>query len=465
MTQSVRPPTLVEALAPIVLTMGILMYQIFVLAGPPHIPLALGTAITAAFGLSRGQHWTSMQTSIVEAAATAIPVIFIFFLVGMTIGTWILSGTVPLLIALGSDWIGSTAFLPVSCIVCAIVSVFTGTSWGTVGTMGLALMAIGETLGLPAPITAGAVVSGAWFGDKLSPLSDTTNYTAAIAGAKLYAHIRNLLPTTVPSLVLAIVLYAAIGVGYGSSAAGSGSTMPTAATLEALFRLNFWVLLPPLVIAFTIARKIPPIPGIFLGVMTASVVAVVVQGASLGDVADTMMNGYVSETGDAQIDELLSKGGLMSMMWVISLILIALALGGALQGTGCLQTIIENLLRHLRGRGQLITGALLTTMGFNLASNAFVAYTIPGRIFADAFRQERLAPVVLSRVMEDGATMSAPLIPWNSGGAFVAGALGVPTLLYAPFAFANWFAPLFSLLWAWTGFFLPTLEEGSGESE
>ena len=454
------PTTLTAALAPIAITMALLVYQIFVLGGAPHVPLLLGIAVTATLGLYRGSRWSDIQQGIVDSAASAIPVVFIFFLVGMTISTWILSGTVPLLITLGITWINSSAFLPVTCVVCALVSVFTGTSWGTVGTMGLALMAIGGTLSIPAPITAGAVVSGAWFGDKVSPLSDTTNYTAAIAGADLYDHIRNLLPTTLPSLLLALLAYAWLGSAYTASNSDLADSDHIAAALDSLFVLDVWVLIPPLVIAVTIARRIPPIPGIFLGVLAASMVAVIVQGASMGEVSDAMMNGYVSSTGDAQVDKLLSKGGLISMMWVISLVLIALAFGGALEKTGCLQAIVRSLLRVLSGRSQLITGALLTTLGFNLASNAFVAYTIPGRIFGDAFRKERLAPSALSRVMEDGATMSAPLIPWNSGGAFVAGALGVPTVLYAPFAFANWLAPLFSLLWAWTGFFIPVLEDG-----
>ena len=455
-----KPMPLAAALAPVVFTMALLMYQIFALRGAPHIPLLLGTAITAAFGLHRGYRWTVLQKGIVDAAASAIPVAIIFFLVGMTISTWILSGTVPLLIAFGVNWINASAFLPVSCIVCALVSVFTGTSWGTVGTMGLALMAVGSALGIPAPVTAGAVVSGAWFGDKISPLSDTTNYTAAIAGADLYTHIRNLLPTTLPSMLVALIAYGFAGAAYTDNGAGLSESGPVSEILNANFVLNAWVLLPPLVIAVTIVRRVPPIPGIFLGVLAACVVAVLVQDASPGDVSASMMNGYVSESGDAQIDRVLSRGGLMSMMWVISLVIIALGFGGALETTGCLDAIVRRLLGALKGRAQLITGALITTFGFNLASNAFVAYTIPGRIFSGAFAKESLAPSALSRVMEDGATMSAPLIPWNSGGAFVSGTLGVPTVLYAPFAFANWLAPLFSLLWAWTGFFIAELDDG-----
>ena len=376
--------------------------QIFVLSGPPHIPLILGTGIAALFGLVRGCRWGDIQEGIVSAAATSIPVVFIFLLVGMTIGTWILAGTVPLMITLGVKWISLSAFLPVCCR--AVVSVFTGTSWGTVGTLGLALMAIGASLDIPPAITAGAVVSGAWFGDKISPLSDTTNYTAAVAGTDLYTHIRNLIPTTLPSLVAGSV-----------DLRGPGFCL--------CFRVRQYC------VSGRHRRSAEQLVQAECFRAVSACGPLSVQGASFADVAHAMMNGFVSDTGNTQIDALLTKGGLMSMMWVISLIIIALAFGGALEKTGCLETIVRELLGRLQGRAQLITGALLTTFGFNLASNAFVAYTIPGRLFADAFAAESLAPAALSRVMEDGATMSAPLIPWNSGGAFVSGALGVPARL------------------------------------
>lgn len=455
MTSKARKPSVGAALLPIGATLGILIYHIFVNQGGPHIPLILGILLTTLFGLAHGYDWTEMQEGMVENIAISVPVLGIFFAVGMTISTWILCGTVPFLTRIGLTILSPTAFLPVTCVVCAVVSVFTGTSWGTVGTLGLALLGIGEGIGVPAHLTAGAVVSGAWFGDKMSPLSDTTNFASAIVGADLYAHIRNMLPSTIPAMLIALILYSVIGFKFTSDVIQADNLAILTDLIDATFTLNVLVLIPPIVILITIVRKIPALPGIFLGVIAAGLVAIIVQGSSPGEVMKTMMTGYASNTGNEQLDTLLSKGGIMSMMWVISLIMIAMAFGGVLEKTQCLSVIIRALLRKLSTRPSLISAALLSAFGFNLSSNAFIAYTVPGRMYAPAFRGMGLSTTNLSRVLEDGATMSAPLIPWNSGAVYVSGTLGVPALLYAPFAFANWIAPLFDLLWAWTGYFIP----------
>ena len=457
--RTVQEPSVGAALLPIGATMGLLIYHIFVNQGGPHIPLILGIFITTLLGLRRGFCWAEIQDGIVANVAISVPVLGIFFAVGMTISTWIMCGTVPFITELGLTILQPSAFLPVTCLVCAIVSVFTGTSWGTVGTLGLALVGIGEGMGVPMHLTAGAVVSGAWFGDKMSPLSDTTNYAAAIVGADLYAHIRNMLPSTIPAMVIALVLYAIIGVKYGGDTLQDEDMQVLTNLIDATFTLNLFVLIPPVVILITVIRKVPALPGIFLGVVAAGIVAIIVQGASPGDVMKTMMNGYVSNSGNEQLDALLSKGGIMSMMWVVSLVMIAMAFGAALETTKCLSVIIRAILNRISRRSSLITAALLSSFGFNLCSNAFIAYTVPGRMFAPAFRGMRLATTNLSRVLEDGATMSAPLIPWNSGAVYVSGTLGIPTVLYAPFAFANWIAPLFDLIWAWTGYFTPNASE------
>lgn len=459
MTSNGRPPTVVGALLPIVITMGILMYHIFVNQGAPHIPLILGIFITTLFGLAHRFKWADIQAGIVGNVAVSVPVLGIMITVGMTISTWILCGTVPLLTKLGLIVLAPATFLPLTCIVCAIVSVATGTSWGTVGTLGLALLGVGEGMGIPMALTAGAIVSGAWFGDKMSPLSDTTNFAAAIVGADLYAHIRNMLPSTVPAMLIALVIYSILGGKYADHALGDADLATLISLIDTSFVLNILVLLPPVVILVTVLRKTPALPGIFLGVIAAGLIAIVVQGASPGEVMQTMMTGYVSDTGNDRLDTLLSKGGIMSMMWVVSLIMIAMAFGGVLEKTGCLDVIVKAILAKLSGRTSLIMASLLTTFGFNLSSNAFVAYTVPGRMFAPAFRGMRLSTTNLSRLLEDGATMTAPLIPWNSGAVFVSGTLGIPTILYAPFAFANWIAPLFDLLWAWTGHFIPSATE------
>ncbi|MBT8080450.1 MAG: Na+/H+ antiporter NhaC [Gammaproteobacteria bacterium] len=459
MTDHPRSPSLTGALLPIVVTMGLLVYHIFANQGAPHIPLVLGIFVATLFGLSRGFNWSEIQDGIVGNVAISVPVLGIMITVGMTISTWILCGTVPFLTRLGLTILAPTMFLPVTCIVCAIVSVATGTSWGTVGTIGLALLGVGDSMGIPVSLTAGAIVSGAWFGDKMSPLSDTTNFAAAIVGADLYAHIRNMLPSTIPAMLIALLLYAFVGGKYADNALQGHQLETLVRSIDASFSLNFLIFIPPAVILVTVIRKMPALPGIFLGVIAAGIVAMTVQGATAGEVMSTMMTGYQSDTGNAQLDALLSKGGVMSMMWVISLIMIAMAFGGVLEKTRCLDVIVRAILSKMTGRASLITASLLASFGFNLSSNAFVAYTVPGRMFAPAFRGMGLSTTNLSRLLEDGATMTAPLIPWNSGAVFVSRTLGIPTLLYAPFAFANWIAPLFDLLWGWTGYFVPHASE------
>lgn len=447
------------ALLPIILTAALLMYVLFVLKGGPHIPLLLGCAITALIGVYRGTCWQDVQTAMIKNIAESLPVLGIFMLVGMTISSWIAAGTVPFLTAQGIALISPDWFLPATCLLCALVSVFTGTSWGTVGTIGLALMGMAEVLGISPALCAGAIVSGAWFGDKMSPLSDTTNFTAAIARVDLYAHIRNMIPSTLPAMCLAMFIYYWLGPDTSTEALNDGALASLSASLEKQFDLAWWVLIPPGVIALTIYCRLPAIPGIFFGVVAACIVAVAGQGVSLESLVQLLMNGFKSHTGQPGLDALLSKGGLMSMMWVISLIILAMALGGALQATGSLETLLQALLKIANTRFRLVVVTLLAALGFNFASNAFIAYTLPGRMLLPAYQQRGLSGANLSRLLEDGATMSAPLIPWNSGGVFVAGTLGIPTLMYAPFAFANWFAPLFDLLWAALNWFMPTSNE------
>lgn len=451
----IEKPSVLLALLPIAVTLVILMVQIFVYEGAPHIPLALGILITAVLSLMRGYSWTFMQEAMTEVVATAIPVFGVLLTIGMIIGTWILCGTVPLLIDYGLAILSPGIFLPAACIICSFISLATGTSWGTAGTVGLALMGIGEGLGVPMYLTAGAVVSGAFFGDKMSPLSDTTNFAPAVCGTDLYSHIRNMLPSTVPAMTIAIILYAWLGRRYADNALEGETLVLITETLNQNFTLNVLLLVPPIVVLACAIMRVAALPGLFLGVMAAAVIAVLVQGATPGEVMAAMMDGYKSATGVEYVDNLLSKGGMMSMAWVTLLMLIALAYSGLLEKTRCLEAILEGILKRVHGRARLVTATVLSSLGFSITSDIYVALTVPGRLFSPAFRGLGLSTTNVSRIIEDGGTLAAPLIPWNSGGVFVAGALGVPTLLYAPFAFANWLSPLFDLLWGWTGFFVP----------
>lgn len=450
-------PTLLMAVLPIVLTMALLMVQLFVFDDfTPHVPLAIGILITGIFAWKRGYRWPNIADGMYHVASVGLPSLAILMTVGMIIGVWILSGTVPVLIYYGLAILSPGIFLFAACLVCAIISLATGTSWGTVGTVGLALVGIGEGLGIPMYLTGGAVVSGAFFGDKMSPLSDTTNLAPAVCGTDLWSHIRGMIPTTGPAMLVALIIYAFMGMSYSGAEMQSESVGIISSKIEETFYLSWWLLLPPAVVVILAIKKFPALPSIFAGVVLGGVVAMVAQGASLHDVFDAMQNGFSSDTGIASVDKLLSKGGIQSMTWVITLVLIALGFGGTLEKTRCLEVVLENILKVAKNRFGLIAASTLSSVGTNVVTgDVYLSIALPGRMFAPAYRSKDLALTNLSRSVEDGGTLVSPLIPWNVGGAFVAGTLGIETLLYAPFAFACWLSPCFGLLWAATGWFVP----------
>ena len=450
-------PTLFMALLPIVLTLLLLMTQLFVFADfTPQIPLAFGILIAGALARMRGYRWANMEVGIYHVAGVGLPSIAILMTVGMIIGVWILAGIVPLLIYYGLAILSPGTFLLAACLVCSVISLATGTSWGTTGTVGLALIGIGDGLGIPAYLTAGAVVSGAFFGDKMSPLSDTTNLAPAVCGTDLWSHIRGMVPTTGPAMLVSLALYAWIGRSYSGGAMNSESVDVISSHLEQSFHMTPWLLLPPIAVVILALGKFPALPSIFAGVVLGGIVAMAAQGASLHDVFKAMQDGYVSQTGVKVVDDLLTKGGIMSMTWVITLVLIALGFGGILEKTRCLEVILESILKVARTRFGLIAASTGASMGTNLiAGDVYLSIALPGRMFAPAFRARGLSVTNLSRSLEDGGTLFSPLVPWNVGGAFVSGTLGIPTLAYAPVAFACWLSPLFGLLWAATGWFVP----------
>ncbi len=457
----IEKPSLLMALLPIVLTMALLMVQLFIFDDfTPHIPLAIGILISGVFAWRRGYRWPAIADGMYHVASVGLPSLSILMTVGMIIGVWILSGTVPVLIYYGLEILSPGIFLVAGCLVCALVSLATGTSWGTTGTVGLALVGIGEGLGVPMYLTAGAVVSGAFFGDKMSPLSDTTNLAPAVCGTNLWDHIRGMIPTTGPAMLVALIIYAIMGMEYSGGAIQAESVEIISNQLQEQFNLSWWLLLPPAVVVVLAVKKFPALPSIFTGVILGGVVAMIGQGVSLHDVFNAMQNGFVSNTGIESVDKLLSKGGIQSMTWIITLVLIALGFGGTLEKTRCLEVVLENILKIAKGRFGLITASTASSIGTNVVTgDVYLSLALPGRMFAPAFRGKKLALTNLSRSIEDGGTLVSPLIPWNVGGAFVAATLGVETLLYAPFAFACWLSPCFGLLWAATGWFVPNASE------
>ncbi len=460
-----RAPSLTMALIPILLTLALLGVQLFYFKDfTPHIPLAVGLAITALMGWRRGYRWADIEDGVLHVVRVGLPSIAILMIVGMIVGVWIASGTVPLLIYYGLKLLSPELFLAAGMLLCAVVSVSLGTSWGTVGTVGLALMGIGAGFDIPMYWTAGAVVSGAFFGDKISPLSDTTNLAPAVTGVNLFDHIRNMLPTTVPAMLIAFAIYLFVGFNVIDSEQVDFSKIDAiTGGLAQQFELS-WILLLPAVLVIGLAlKKMPAIPSLFAGATFGALLAIFVQGASLHDVFNYMQSGYKVDTGISEIDTLLNRGGVQSMTWVITLVMIALGFGGALERTRCLETIINAMLKNTRSFFGLQSAATGTAVATNLvAGDPYLSIALPGRMFAPTYRAKGYSTLNLSRAVEEGGTLISPLVPWNAGGAFVITALGlgiadgnIENLLYIPLAFACWISPVLGLIYAALGKFSP----------
>lgn len=462
-------PSLPLALIPIVLTLGVLGIQLFYYGDfTPHVPLAIGLAITALIGWYQGYRWKDIEEGSLHVVSIGLQSIGILIVVGMIIGTWIASGTVPLMIYGGLKLLSPELFLGVAMLMCSVVSVSLGTSWGTVGTVGLALMGIGSGFDVPMYWTAGAVVSGAFFGDKISPLSDTTNLAPAVTGVNLFDHIRNMLPTTIPAMFIALAIYLLVGFNLIASQDVDTSKIDQITNgIAQHFELS-WVLLLPAVLVISLAlKKMPALPSLFAGAIAGGILAMTYQGASLHEVFSVMQSGYSIDTGVKEIDSLLNRGGIQSMAWVITLVMIALALGGALERTRCLEVIVDAVLKRTRSFGSLQASAIGTAIATNLvAGDPYLSIALPGRMYAPAYRGKGYSTLNLSRAVEEGGTLVSPLVPWNAGGAIVIASLGLAVgegsfenLLYIPLAFACWLSPLIGIAYAYLGWFSPKASE------
>lgn len=467
-------PSLPLALLPIILTLGLLALQLFYFGDfTPHIPLICGLAITSLLGVLRGMEWLDIREGIFHVIHVSMPSLAVLIVVGMIIGVWIASGTVPTLIYYGLVLLNPSIFLAAAMVLCAVVSLSLGTSWGTVGTIGLALMGIGAGFGIPAYWTAGAIVSGAFFGDKISPLSDTTNLAPAVTGVTVFDHIQNMLPTTIPAMLIALTLYLVAGYALiepGDTEFGAINLIIT--RLEQEFVLGWVPLLPALIVIVLALMRKTPLPSLFAGVLAGAVVAFFLQGEGVHDVFTYAQSGYKIDTGVADIDSLLNSGGILSMMWTISLMLIALGFGGALERTGCLEAIIMAIISRVKTFATVQISAIGMAFATNVvAGDPYISIALPGRMFAPLYRGMGYSTLNLSRAVEEGGTLMSPLIPWNAGGAFVISALGLgimsgnlENLLYIPLAFACWTAPLIGIFYAMTGLFSPRATDAERET-
>lgn len=446
------------ALTPIVVMIGVMMVTIIVLEKDPQVPLIVGTVAAGLVAFKHGFTWAEIEEMMYKGIKMALPAIVIIMLVGLTIGAWIGGGIIASMIFYGLKIISPTFFLVTITIICAIVATMTGTSWGTMGTVGVAGMGIGMSMGIPAAMVAGAVISGAYFGDKMSPLSDTTNLAAGLTGTDLFEHIKNMFYTTIPGLLIALTVYAIMGFQFKTDAVVSEDITSIMNTLQDNFVISPWLLLVPLMVIVLVVRKVPAIPAILVGVFLGWLAHIFVQGGDVATAVGVLHDGYVIESGNAMVDELFNRGGLSDMMYTVSMTLVAMTFGGILEFTGTLQVLVDKILRFARSTGSLVTATIGTAFFTNMTcSEQYISVVVPARMFAGAYEQRGLQSKNLSRALEDGGTLTSVFIPWNTCGVFIYGTLGVMAFDYAPYAILNYTVPIISIIFAYTGFTMAKL--------
>jgi len=441
------------------------------LSGSNQVILMLAAFVAAVIGVFNGSTVEAVFAKIKTNIHDTTQAIFILILIGGLAGTWLLGGVVPAMIYYGLDLINVQFFLPTAVIISALISLSTGSSWSTTATVGIALMGIGQTIGIPASVVAGAVISGAYFGDKLSPLSDTTNLAPAMAGTDLFTHIRYMLYTTVPSLIIALILFTVLGLGYKDGALDAAEVAEVQSLLSAQFNITPWLFLVPAVVILLISRKIDALVAISIGIFSGLIAALVFQQPLLQElgtgahpiyeIAMRSVYGSIAVPSEHPIlSDLLSTSGMSGMLGTVWLILSAMAFGGAMEASGFLATITNAIIRFARGSASLITSTLVACGVLNVtASDQYLAIVVPGRMFKDVYRERGLAPENLSRTLEDSGTVTSVLIPWNTCGAYQSSVLGVATGDYFMYAFFNLISPVMTLIYAWVGIRIKKIED------
>jgi len=457
------------ALSPLVALMLMLWFNVGyvfgdgALDGSNQVILMFAALIAAVIGVANGSSVDVVFDKIKSNVKDTSQAIYILILIGGLAGTWLISGIVPAMIYYGLDLINVSLFLPTATIISALVSLSTGSSWSTTATVGIALMGIGQAIGIPSPVVAGAIISGAYFGDKLSPLSDTTNLAPAMAGTDLFTHIRYMLYTTIPSMVISLILFTIIGLSYKDGALDPAQVNEIQLLLSQSYNITPWLFVVPLGVIILISRKVDALVAIAMGIIGALIAALIFQQPllrSLGtgdfpiyEVAMRSVYGSINiPTEHPILVELLNSSGMSGMMGTVWLVLSAMAFGGAMEAVGFLSVITSAIVGLARNSASLITSTLVACGILNVtASDQYLAIVIPGRMFKDVYAKRGLAPENLSRTLEDSGTVTSVLVPWNTCGAYQSSVLGVATGDYFMFAFFNLLSPIMTLIYAWFG--------------
>lgn len=462
------PLSLSVALLPLIILVMLLTYNVTIfgddaLSGSNQFILLLGGGVAGLLGLRNKVTYGEMLRKVGDNLQSVTGPILILLLVGALSGTWLLSGIIPAMIDYGLQIANPRFFLPACVVISALVSLATGSSWSTSATIGIALIGVGKALDLPVGMVAGAVISGAYFGDKLSPLSDTTNLAPAMAGGELFTHIRYMLYTTLPCIVITLLLFIVLGWSFSSS--GEVDTSLLSKSIRERFNISPWLFLVPLLVIIMIVKKTPSLLALFVGTLLGGLFALIFQPQLLMDLSESSVLNFKTiyksifnaitvdtqiETNDPLLNELFSSGGMQGMLGTVWLIICAMVFGGVMDAIGALQAISNAFLKWAQTNFQLIAGTAATSLTVNLtASDQYLAIVVPGKMFAQAYRDRKLAPENLSRTLEDAGTVTSVLVPWNTCGAYQSGVLGVGVAEYFFYAFFNWISPLMTLVYAY----------------
>ncbi|WP_458461717.1 Na+/H+ antiporter NhaC [Paenibacillus sp.] len=448
------------AIIPLVVLIACMAITIVVFEEGPHIPLIVGTITAALVAWKAGYKWDELEEAMYKGIRLALPAVIIIMLIGLVIGAWIGSGVVATMIYYGLKIISPSLFLVSIMLICSIVSIAIGSSWSTIGTIGVAGMGIGLSIGIPAPMIAGAIISGSYFGDKMSPLSDTTNLAAGLTGTDLFVHIRHMFYTTIPGLIISLGVFWFLGRDFGKGNVSTTDIEQTLAVLQEEFVISPFLLVIPLLVIILVAKKVPAIPGLVIGVLLGFLTQVFVQGDSFADAISALQAGYVIETGNAMVDDLFNGGGLDNMMYTVSMAIVAMTFGGMLEHTGMLSAIVSQVLKLAKTAKSLVISTIVSCFATNATcSEQYISIVIPSRMFANAYRDKGLSSKNLSRALEDGGTLTSVFIPWNTCGVFIFGTLGVSVFEYAPYAILNFAVPIIAIIYAMTGFTIEKMSD------
>ena len=456
-----------EALIPVFALVGMLAYNVYVfgddaIGGSNQFILLMGGAVAAIVGVFNKVSYKQMLAEVAENVKSTTGALLILLMVGALAGTWLVSGIIPAMIYYGLQILNPTIFLAACVVICAIISIATGSSWTTSATVGIALIGIGEALGISLGMTAGAVLSGAYFGDKMSPLSDTTNLAPAMAGGELFDHIKYMTITTVPTILVTLVIF--IIMGFTIDTTGSADTASILESIDATLNINGWLFLVPLVVIFLIIKKTPPLAALLIGTLLGAIFALIFQPEIVAQITGakelTFESGYKGilnaitvetsiATDNPTLNDLFSAKGMAGMLGTIWLIVCAMVFGGVMDGIGALSRITKSLLSLAKTTFGLFASTVGSCLALNVtASDQYLAIVVPGKMFAQAYADRNLAPENLSRTLEDSGTVTSVLIPWNTCGAYHSGVLGVSVADYFLYAIFNWLSPFMTLLFA-----------------